>query len=82
MSRRQRKLRTDIVFKGCGGLMDAFDNAVKSTWYINDEEYDYICEKATDVELDLFLGKSGKFSDMKKALEFVDKSIDEMCESL
>lgn len=82
MSREQRKLRTDIVFKGCGGLTDAFDDAIKSVWYINDEEYDYICENATDEELDLFLGGNGKFSDMKKALTTVDKLIDEMYNSL
>tara|TARA_R110000765_G_scaffold334538_2_gene424926 strand:- start:395 stop:643 length:249 start_codon:yes stop_codon:yes gene_type:complete len=82
MSREQRKLRTDIVFKGCGGLNDAFDDAIKSAWYINDEEYDYICEKATDEELDLFLGGDGKFSNMKKALATVGKLIDEMYNSL
>ncbi len=78
MSREQRKLRTDIVFKGCGGLTDAFDDAMKSVWYINDEEYDYICENATDEELDLFLGGNGKFSDMKKSLTIVDRMIDKM----
>ena len=78
MSREQRKLRTDIVFKGCGGLADSFDDAIKSAWYINDEEYDYICENATDEELDLFLGGNGKFSDKKKSLETVDRLIDEM----
>ena len=82
MSRTQRKLRTDIVFKGCGGLTDAFDYAIKSAWYINDEEYDYICEKATDEELDLFLGGDGGFSNMKKALATVDNLIDEMYNSL
>ena len=63
-------------------LTDAFDDAIKSAWYINDEEYDYICEKATDEELDLFLGGDGGFSNMKKALATVDNLIDEMYNSL
>lgn len=82
MSREKRKLRTDIVFKGCGGITDAFDDAIKSTWFINDEEYDYISENATDGELDLFLGGNGKFSDKKKAIATVDRLIDEMYNSL
>jgi hypothetical protein len=81
MSRKQRKLRTDIVFKGGGSLTDVFDDTIKSVWYINDEELDYISEKATDEELDLFLGGNNTFSDMKKALSTVDRLIEEMYNS-
>lgn len=77
MSRSKRKLRADINFKGCGGLYDAFDDAVKQAWYINDAEYDYICEFSTEEELDLFLGGDGTFSDMKKALRLVDNLLEE-----
>ena len=78
MSREQRKNRKDIVFKGCGGLTDAFDDAIKQAWYINDDEYDYISYNATDEELDLFLGGNFSFSDKKKALMIVDRLINEM----
>lgn len=77
MSRQKRKLRADIKFKNRGGLLDAFDNAVKSAWYINDDEYNYICKFATKEELDLFLGGNGTFSDMKKALIMVDNLLEE-----
>ena len=76
MSRSKRKLRTDINFKNRGGLYDAFDNAVKGAWYINDAEYDYICESSTEEELDLFLGGDGTFSDMKRALKIVDNLLE------
>lgn len=34
--------------------MDAFDDAIKQLWRINDEEYDYILEISSDEELDFF----------------------------
>ena len=70
------------MFKGCGGLTDAFDDAIKSVWHITDVEYDYICKNATNEELDLFLGGDGKFSTMKKALVTVDRLINEMYNSM
>ena len=76
MSRSKRKLRTDINFKSCGGFYDVFDDAVKGAWYINDAEYDYICEFSTEEELDLFLGGNGTFSDMKRALRAVDNLLE------
>jgi len=81
MSRQGRKNRTDIIIKGFGGVTDAFDDAIKAAWWINDDEYDYISEFATCEELDLFLG--GKcFSDKKKAILVVDKLLIEMYNSL
>lgn len=79
--RQDRKNRTDIEYKGCGGIFDAYDDAVKGSWYINDVEYDYICEKATDKEMDLFCGGNGKFSDLKKALKVIDNLLDRMYKS-
>ena len=77
MSRQDRKNRTDIIFKGCGGLTDAFDDVIKQAWWINDDEYDYISEFATGEEIELFLG--GKcFSDKKKALLVVDNILIKM----
>lgn len=42
MTRLERKNRDDIKYMGRGGFFDAFDDAIKQTWRINDEEYDYI----------------------------------------
>lgn len=77
MSRLKRKKRTDIIYKGCGGLTDAFDDALKQTWYINDEEYDFIAQNATDEELDLFLNLKPTRDNMRKALMVVDKLLDD-----
>lgn len=71
MSRLVRKNRTDIIYQNRGGILDAFDDALKGTWYINDSEYDYIAENATDEELDMIVGCE-TFSEKKKALIVVD----------
>jgi hypothetical protein len=32
MTRFERKNRTDIIYKGCGGITDAFDDMYKQLW--------------------------------------------------
>lgn len=78
MNRLYRKNRIDIEYKGCGDLTDAFDDVIKSAWYINDDELDYICEHSTDEELDLFMGGDGSFGDKRKALKVVEDLLTEM----
>lgn len=76
--RSKRKNRTDILYKSTGGITDLFDNAIKQTYYISDDEYDYICENATDEELDMFvLGQNPTFSEVKQSLLVVDKYVEE-----
>jgi hypothetical protein len=77
MSRLSRKNRTDIEFKGCGGLTDAFDDAVKGTWRINDDEYDYICQTATDNELDCLMFDCVTFSDKRHSLTVINKFVND-----
>ena len=79
MSRFGRKNREDIEFKGCGGIADALDDMIKQDWYINDEEYDYICKSATDEELEIFvLPSEPTFSDKRKALNVVDELLSKL----
>lgn len=74
MTRFERKNRTDIIYKGCGGLTDAFDDVVKDMWRINDAEYDFISETATDEELDMFIPKiSPSISELKQGIKFVNE---------
>lgn len=73
MDRFSRKNRTDIEFKGAGGLIDSFDDMIKEEWRISDEEYDWICEYATQEELDLFLLFDTTISGMKKSITVVNK---------
>ena len=50
-----KNLRPEIKIKGSGGIPDLIDNVVKTAFNITDEEYNFICEHATDEELDVFL---------------------------
>ena len=59
--------------KGSGGLLDAFDNSIKQVLRINDSEYDFICEKATDDELNLIIAEELTFSDKRKLIITLDK---------
>lgn len=73
MTRFERKNRTDINYKGQGGLGDIFDDAMKGTWYITDDEYDFILEHASDEELDLILpNEKSTLSDLKKGIRYVN----------
>ena len=77
--RSKRKNRTDIKYKGAGGIPDLLDNLFKSVYYINDEEYDYICENMSDKEMDLFAAiETATFSEKRQALLLVDKYIEEL----
>jgi len=79
MGRLNRKNRTDIILKNRGGMFDAINDAVKQTWRINDEEYDFICENATDEELDLIVSDSIlDFSKKRKVIECVNRLIEKM----
>tara|TARA_R110002124_G_scaffold176991_1_gene344985 strand:+ start:577 stop:825 length:249 start_codon:yes stop_codon:yes gene_type:complete len=73
MNRQKRKKRTDIIIKDSGSILDLIDDSIKSTWFINDDEYDFICENATTEEIDLFIGLNPTYSNMKKALEIIDR---------
>ena len=76
--RSKRKNRTDIKFAGAGGIPDLLDNIFKEAYYVNDDEYDYICEKATDEELDILtLMEDATFGQRRQMLKIVDKYINE-----
>ena len=77
MSRLARRNRKDIIFKNGGSLLDAFDDAMKQMWRINDQEYDYICTESSDEELNIILSEKFNFSQAKKALVIVDNKIKE-----
>jgi hypothetical protein len=72
-------LRPEVKIKGSGGLPDVFDDAIKGLFNITDDEYDFICENATDEELDTFLSGIGglnnapNFTEKRKSLEVRDK---------
>lgn len=75
MTRFERKNRTDIDYKGYGGLTDAFDDMYKQLWRINDEEYDYLCETLTDEELSNITPEFKSISQIKKAISIVNNAL-------
>lgn len=78
MTRLSRKHRTDIEYKNCGGILDIFDDAMKGIWIVNDDEYDYVCEHATEEELDYFVTELDTYSKKKQALLILDKLLTKM----
>ena len=82
MTRLERKNREDIDYKmgrstegRSYGMFDLFDDSIKSFWRINDSEYDYIAETATDDELDLFVGQLNTIGKKRKALKVINSYI-------
>ena len=72
ISRLSRRNRQDIVFKSSGGMLDAFDNTIKTIYHINDAEYDYMAEKMSDSELDLFSKDELNYSEKRKILVLLE----------
>lgn len=78
MTRLERKNRTDIIYKGCGSLHNALDDAIKSAWRINDDEYDFLCEFASDEVLEMMTNDKPKhYSGMKKQLNLINEALAE-----
>jgi hypothetical protein len=78
MSRLARKNRTaeDLGLMGSGGMMDLFDNQIKSDFRINDEEYDYLCEVMTDDEIGIMVDEAKTFSQKVKLLNLIEGYLD------
>jgi len=70
---RRKWTNGDIGFKTSGGITDLFDNAIKSALRINDKEYDLLCEKMTDEEMDLICREELSFGEMRKLLIVLNK---------
>jgi hypothetical protein len=74
-----KNIREEIKIKGNGGVYDLFDNVIKGSFNITDEEYDYIAGEASDEDLSIFIDGIGGFNtpstfgDKRRALEVRDK---------
>ena len=75
-------LKDGVILKPSGGMTDVFDNVVKQLFNITDDEYDFICENATDEDLDTFLTAMGgletdpTFTEKRKGLEVRNKYLE------
>lgn len=73
-----KKVRKEIKFKDQGGITDLFDNALKASFNITDEEYDFICENATDEEIGKFvLNDNPTFTERRQSLEVRNKYLEQ-----
>lgn len=75
MSRLSRRNRTeeDLGLLNSGGMLDVIDNAVKAAFRINDKEYDFLADKLTNEEMELFLNENRSFSEKRKTLMMLEK---------
>jgi len=83
MTRLERRNRTDIEYaSGTMSLLDLFDDTMKSTWRINDDEYDYICEFAEDVGCLILEGDNGELSisEIKTKIQEVNELLEQYYE--
>lgn len=80
MSRLYRKsLGEDrLCMKHKGSTLDAFDDVFKHTYYLDDDEMDYIAEHLSEEHLSLVVSELDTFSMRKQALECIDMCLNEM----
>ena len=70
---RKNRNYADIGTLSKGGIFDLFDNIIKEAFRINDIEYDYICEHASDEELDLISKEVLTFSEKRQCVTILSK---------
>jgi hypothetical protein len=63
--------------KNKGGFFNAIDDAVKTIYRINDEEYDHACDVLTDEEFDLFASDTNEltFTYKRKILNILNDKV-------
>ncbi len=62
-----KNLRKGIQLKTGGGLLDLFDNYIKTAYNITDEEYNYILENIVDEDIPIFVNGLNLFLNNKKS---------------
>lgn len=72
---RRNWTEEDIGTVFTGGIFDLFDVNIKEIYRINDEEYDFICENASDDELDLIVKEPETFTDKKQIILTLNKYV-------
>jgi len=78
MSRLARKNRTngDIGILSSGGIMDLFDNQLKSCFRISDAEYDYLCDVMSDDEIGIMVDEATTFKQKRLMLTMIEGYLD------
>lgn len=83
-ARLDRKKRTceDVGIKSSGGMFDLFDNAIKETFRVNDAEYDFIVENATDDELEFLITENMRYDQKRQVIKLLDKYLTKFNETV
>jgi hypothetical protein len=78
---KQLRPEASICIKGHGGLDTAMDDVIISAYNITDDEYDTICELASDEEIGYFLDalfevNGNRITRIRRGLEVRNKYIE------
>lgn len=60
------------------GIFDLFDDVMKGAFNLNDAEYDYICNNATDEELSILTISKPTFSEKRQMITIRNKYLNQM----
>lgn len=74
IDRRKRSIKELKLVKQ-GGLFDALDNEIKQVFRIDDEQFDYLCEEATDDELALITEEKLTFAQKRELITILNKYV-------
>ena len=77
VSRCKRKFRPyeELKIKSSGSMLDLIDNVIKEVYRITDDEYDYLAENLSDVEMSYFVAEKLSFSEKKECLRIVQNHL-------
>ena len=73
--KRRNRNYEELKIKNSGGIFDLVDNTMKETYRITDNEYDYLCEKLSDDEMNLFSLENLSFTQKKEILIILTKHL-------
>jgi hypothetical protein len=59
-----------------GGMLDLFDNAIKGSYRITDKEYDEMCVKMSEEEIEIFTNPENTFTTGRLLIGLLNKYID------
>ena len=79
ITRLARKNRTDeeLGILSSGGLFDMFDNEIKFSYRLNDDEFDYIAKYMADEEIELFTNDNKTYDQKRKVIKLLEKYLEE-----
>ena len=75
INRRDWIINKKIKILGRGGITDLFDNQFKFAYRVTDDEFDHICDVATDDELNVLIEDKPTFGEKRRMIEILNKHV-------